>query len=206
MLRNLLRPDSALMITMAQITDCIFLSMFWFVCSVPIVTIGAATAAMYDSVYSAFRKGNKHSWQRYWQSFRANLRGTLLSSLLYMGILSSLIWGLIQLWNNSVYGNISWGVFAAGAFFGFLLVGILSVLFPMQSRFENAMGQLWGNTFRLAFANLPLTLLLAAVNCISFFLCVRFVFPLFFLPALACLIDTLLIEPMFKPYMPKDNN
>jgi hypothetical protein len=31
----------------------------------------------------------------------------------------------------------------------------------------------------------------------------RFVFPLFFLPALAALIGTLLLEPMFKPYMPQ---
>ena len=205
MFRNLLRPDSALMITMSQITDCIFLSMFWFVCCVPIVTIGAATAALYDSVYHAFRKGSKHSWQRYWQSFRSNLRSSLISSILFAGVLCLLIWGTIQLWNNSVYGNISWGVFAAGAFAVFLLVGILSILFPMQSRFENSTTQLWNNTFRIGFANLPLTLLLAAVNCASFFLCMRFVFPLFFLPALACLIDTLFIEPMFKPYMPSED-
>ena len=36
------------------------------------------------------------------------------------------------------------------------------------------------------------------------FLCVRFVFPLFFLPALAALISSLLVEPMFRPFLPKE--
>ena len=46
MFRNLFNPDSALMITMTQITDCIFLSLFWFLSCIPLVTAGAATAAM----------------------------------------------------------------------------------------------------------------------------------------------------------------
>ena len=38
------------------------------------------------------------------------------------------------------------------------------------------------------------------------FLCVRYVFPLFFLPALAALIGSLFLEPMFKPYMPQETS
>ena len=38
-------------------------------------------------------------------------------------------------------------------------------------------------------------------NALSILLCVKFIFPLFFLPALASLLGTLFIEPMFKPYM-----
>ena len=64
MFRNILRPDSALMITMSQITDCIFLSLFWLLGCFPVVTAGVSTAALYDAVHYAFRKGGKHSWQR----------------------------------------------------------------------------------------------------------------------------------------------
>ena len=49
MFRNLLRPDSPLMITMNQITDCIFLSLFWLVGCIPVVTAGASFAALYES-------------------------------------------------------------------------------------------------------------------------------------------------------------
>ena len=74
----------------------------------------------------------------------------------------------------------------------------------MHSRFDNPPAAMWGNTFRLGLAKLPLTLGLAFVNTLSAFLCIRYLFPLFFLPGLACLIDTLLIEPMFKPFMPEE--
>ena len=35
-------------------------------------------------------------------------------------------------------------------------------------------------------------------------LCAVYVMPLFFLPSLAALIGSLLIEPMFKPFMPAE--
>ena len=49
--------------------------------------------------------------------------------------------------------------------------------------------------------NLPKTVGLGILNALTIFLCVRFVIPLFFLPALSALLGSLLIEPMFKPYM-----
>ena len=60
------------------------------------------------------------------------------------------------------------------------------------------------NTLLLSLANLPRTLVLGLVNGVSIFLCVRYIFPLFFLPALAALISTVLLEPMFRPYMPEE--
>ena len=59
MFRKFLNPDNALMITMTQITDCIFLSLFWFVGCIPVVTIGASFAALYDAAFRGFR--NKHN-------------------------------------------------------------------------------------------------------------------------------------------------
>ena len=154
MFRNLLRPDNPLMITLNQITDVIFLSMFWLICCFPLVTAGAATAALYDSVYRTFRKGEKHSWQRYIQTFRSSLKGSLLTTVIFLAILWALAAGGIQFWNHAVYGNISWGIFAAAAFVIFVLVGILSILFPMYSRFDNPAAALWGNTFRLGLGGL----------------------------------------------------
>ena len=50
MFRSLFRPDSPLMITVNQITDCIFLSLFWILGCFPVVTAGASFAALYDAV------------------------------------------------------------------------------------------------------------------------------------------------------------
>lgn len=202
MFRNMFRPDSPLMITLTQITDCVFLSLFFLVGSMPVVTVGASFAALYDSTYRGFRKGEKHTWQRFFEVFRRNWKAGILPTLVFLALCAGLTKGLVFLWNSAVYGEISWMLFSAGAFAGMLAVGILSVLFPMLSRFENSLGALLKNTVILALANVPRTLALGILNAVSLLLCVRYVYPLFFLPALAALIGSLFIEPMFKPYMP----
>lgn len=204
MFRKLFRPDSPLMIVMTQITDCIFLSMFFILGCIPVVTVGASFAALYDSTFRGFRKGEKHTWQRFLEVFRENWKAGILPTVIFLILCAGLTKGLVSLWNGAVYGEISWMLFSGGALLGVVAVGILSVLFPMLSRFENSLGALLKNTVVLALANMPRTLALGILNTASLLLCALYVFPLFFLPSLAALLGSLFIEPMFKPYMPPE--
>jgi uncharacterized membrane protein YesL len=204
MARKFLNPDNALMITMTQITDCIFLSLFWFLGCIPVVTAGASFAALYDATFRGFRQGDKHCWGRFWQVYKANWKAGLLPTGVFLAVLYLLVKVLVTLWNSAVAGAVSWMVFSGAAFAGVLAVGILSVLFPVLSRFENSFGALLKNTLFLSLANLPRTLALGLLNMASALLCAFFVLPLFFLPSLAALIGSLFIEPMFRPFMPQE--
>ena len=203
MFRKFLNPDNALMITMTQITDCIFLSLFWLIGCIPVVTMGASFAALYDATYRGFRQGEKHSWGRFLQVYQENWKASILPTLVFLVGSSLLGKTLIALWNSAVAGNLPWMVFSGAAFVGILVLGILSILFPVLSRFENSFLGLLKNTVFLAMANLPRTLALGFLNAMIVMLCAVFVIPLFFLPSLAALMGSLLIEPMFKPYMPE---
>ena len=204
MFKNLFNPDNALMITVAQITDCIFLSLFWLLGCFPVVTAGASFAALYDASYRAYRKGEKHSWSRFLRVFRDNWKGGILPTVAVAGIFWLLLKGVIAAWNAAAAGSLSMGVFSGAAFLGVVVLGILSLVFPILSRFENSFTGLMKNALLLGIANLPRTVAVGAVNAVTLFLCLRFVFPLFFLPALAALIDSLFIEPIFKPFMPNE--
>lgn len=205
MFRKFLNPDNALMMTMTQITDCIFLSLFWFVGCIPVVTVGASFAALYDATYRGFRQGEKHCWGRFLQVYKENWKASVAPSLVFLAVLSLATKVLVALWNSAVVGNIGWMLFSGGAFVGVLVLGILSVLFPMLSRFANPFLGLLKNTFFLSMANLPRTLALGLLNAAVGLACAFYVIPLFFLPSLAALIGSLLIEPMFKPYMPSED-
>ena len=205
MFRKLLNPDNALMITMTQITDCIFLSLFFLVGCFPVVTAGASFAALYDATFRGFRQGDKHCWQRFGQVYKDNWKASVAPTVVFLLAASVLSKTLIGLWNGAVAGSISWMLFSGGAFVGVLLLGILSLMFPVLSRFENSFAGLLKNTLLLGLANLPRTLILGILNAASFLLCVRYIFPLFFLPSLAALLGSVLIEPMFKPYMPSED-
>ena len=201
MSRSIFHPESGLMITLGQITDCIFLSMFWILGCLPVVTIGASFAALYDSTFRGFRRGEKNTWKRFLNVYKENWKGGILPTIVFLLASGLLVRLAIMLWNAAVYEQISWTLFAAGAFLCVCVVGILSVLFPMLSRFENSLGALLKNTAMLSLANLPRTIALGFMNTLSLFLCVRLVIPLFFLPSLVALVSSFLIEPMFKPYM-----
>ena len=201
MFRNFLNPDNALMVTMSQITDCILLSLMWLLGCFPLVTVGVSGAALYDSVRQCLRGTERNPLSRFLKSFRRDLKTGLIPGLLYLAALWLGVRAMIALWNSAVAGSCSWMVFAGCAFAAAMMLGILSVLFPLLSRFENPLGALLRNTVMLALANMPRTVALGVLNAVSGWLCVRFIFPLFFLPALACLISTYLLEPMFKPYL-----
>lgn len=204
MSRSIFHPESGLMLTMGQITDCIFLSMFWLLGCIPVVTVGASFAALYDASFRAYRKGDKHSWRRFWEVYRGNFIPSLVPSIVVLAVFLAGIWGMIQLWNASVAGELSWMVFSGAALVAIVALGILSLVFPMLSRFENTTGVLLKNAIFLGMANLPRTLALGILNGIVCFACLTYVIPVFLLPSLAALLGSFLIEPMFKPYMPEE--
>lgn len=201
MFRNLLNPDNPLMITMSQITDCILLSLLWLLGCFPVFTVGASSAALYDSVRHCFRGSERNPVSRFLKSFRRDFRASLIPNVLYLAA----IWfggkGMIAVWNGAVYGKYSWMLFAGAALVAALVLGALSVLFPLLSRFDNPLPALLKNTVLLALANAPRTLALGMLNALTAWLCICFIFPLLFLPALSALISTALLEPMFRPYL-----
>ena len=201
MFRNLFNPENGLMITMNQITDCIFLSLFWFLGCIPLVTAGASCSALYDAVYRRFRQGDAHPWHRFFTTFARDLKSGILPSVLFLAALWCGGKGMIGLWNSAVAGSVSWPVFSGIAFLAVTALGGLSVLFPLLSRFDNPLPILLKNTVLLALSNMPRTIALGILNLVCGWLCLRFIFTLFFLPALCSLISPLLLEPMFKPYM-----
>ena len=203
-MKSWFKPDSGLMIVMTQITDCIFLSLFFLIGCVPVVTIGASFAALYDAAYRGFRQGEKNTWQRFLYVFKTNWKAGIVPTIVFLVVVYGAGYGMIQLWNGAVAGTVSWMLFAGIAFAAVVLVGVLSVLFPMLSRFENSLGALLRNTVVLALGNLPRTVALGILNTTAALLCLLFIAPLFFLPALAALLGSLFVEPMFKPFMPEE--
>ena len=203
-MKGLFRLDGPLMTVMTHITDCIFLSLFFVLGCIPIITIGTSFAALYDATFRGIRDNEKNSWQRFLHTYRQNWKPGIVPTLVFSALLVALCYGMIQIWNNAVYENISWAVFAGLALLAVAAVGILSLLFPMLSRFDNPTATLIKNSFMLGLAHLPRALALGLINVATAFLCIRLAFPVFFMPAVAALLGSFLIEPIFKPFIPEE--
>ena len=77
-MRGIFNIDSPLMSFLVKVFDCIGASILWLLFSLPIVTMGAAGAALYTTVYKYLRRGEGRLWQTFWSAFRENLRRSTL--------------------------------------------------------------------------------------------------------------------------------
>ena len=200
MFRNFLNPDNALMVTMSQITDCILLSLMWLLGCFPLVTVGVSGAALYDSVRQCLRGTERNPLSRFLKSFRRDLKTGLIPGLLYLAALWLGVRAMIALWNSAVAGSCSWMVFAGCAFVAAMMLGILSVLFPLLSRFTFSFAGLQATAVKMAFGFLPRTVLLAAVNLTAGWLCLRFLLPAMIVPGIGAYLSALILEPVFSKY------
>lgn len=163
-MKNLFDPDNKLMQAITRLTDLLILSILWTVCSIPLVTIGPATAALYYVTLKMTDDSESSIFASYFRSFRQNFRQgvvlTLISALIALllywdrGLLMALFpsqQGLIQI----VFWILS-GIFVMGE----------SILFPLLSRYENSVLRTLQNAYLLTFAYLPRALAAGLLNLI----------------------------------------
>jgi adenosyl cobinamide kinase/adenosyl cobinamide phosphate guanylyltransferase len=95
---------------MTRIPDCIFLSLFWMVGCIPVITIGASFAALYDATYRGFRKGERHCWSRFLQVFRQNWKSGILPTGVFLldsvtAIMENEMFQRVESTNNGLKGS-----------------------------------------------------------------------------------------------------
>ena len=196
-MRRFFNAESGLWQLFGFIGDLVMLSLFWLLCSAPVVTAGAASAALYDAALRGFRQGERNSLTRYFTVFRREWRNGLLPSLLC----AALLLALFTLWRRL---TATLPELPSAALLVPLLVlplGIVAWVFPMLSRFTLSLGALLSNSLRLALSQILRTLALGALCFASLWLTLRLaLLPVFFLPALLALVCSFLIEPVFRRY------
>lgn len=188
-----------------RVLDVIVLSALWLFCSLGIVTIGPATAALYYSCAKCLRRGEPGAYSSFFHAFRLNLR---------TGAAATAVWLIAALILDAVYLFFTMGAQAEGGGWALarvvycvlllLPLGALCLTFPLLSRFTYTAGSLLANAFRLTIRHLPRILALAAVNLVLAVVTVwGWYYGLMLLtPAIAALASTFLLEPLFRRYTP----
>lgn len=182
------------------VADFLILSALWLVCSIPVVTAGAAFAALYDCCARCVKGGEREMFSRFFRTFRRELKQGCASFVLWAAILvGSLL--LIRSFTASAAGtdlnvSLAYGMVALLLF----LTGILAWVFPLQSRFTFTFAGLQTTALRLSLMHLPRTIALAAVVAAGGWLCLRLWLPVMVVPGIAGLIAAWLLEPVFQTY------
>ena len=203
MARRFFDPEGLVWKPLGYVGEIVLLSLLWGVCSIPLVTVGPATAALYDCTVHSIRRGEGEPFSRFWRTFRAELKTGVLTTLLWAAVLGLLFFLRARLTARLGYAGAG-GVVGMAALVVLLIpTGMACWVFPLLSRFTFSFGPLNATALRLALGHILRTLAMAALALLGAELCLRYTSPLIFLPGLVALLWSYLIEPVFARYTEK---
>lgn len=75
---------------MEKIADGLIVNILWVVFSLPIITAGAATTALYYTTYKVIQNDTGHLWKEYWQAFKTNFKQATLLWIIFLLVIAFL--------------------------------------------------------------------------------------------------------------------
>ena len=166
-----------------KLCNACMLNVLWFVCSLPIVTMGAATTALYYACLKLVRDEDSHVAAQFFRSFRQNFRQAtqiwliLLGCGLFLGLDGYILYHL-RLTSGGTMGVIWTLALAAVIAAALVLVIVLEHVFPLLASVENTSRAMLKNAFLIGTHYLFATILVFAVHFAMFFVVVAWFTPL----------------------------
>ena len=181
---------------LSGLIDLIVAGLLWLVCSLPVITIGASTTALYYAVNKCVRHNRGRLTPTFFSGFCRNFRQ---ATLIWLLMLAYVLVGLLDAYAFRLMG------FGAGTVpyvlsFLFFLPPLLLFpwVFAFVSRFQNTVSGTLKYCCWLALRHLKETLILAVE--LLLLLLIAWLLPALipFLPSSFCMMMSLSTEPVFR--------
>ena len=205
MLSSLFDPMAPGWRNFSRIMDLFGLSLCWLVCSLPLVTLGASTTALYDAVYHGVRREEIRVYGRFFSTFRAEFKTATLVTLPALALLVLYRFLFRLAFAVAVGGSDVAGVLVY-AYRLLFCVPLAVWLFAMAalSRFDFRPMALVKTAAQLVFLRPPsaaavTVLVLAACRIVTWW-----PISVIFLPALAALGASFFLEKVFAPFLKQE--
>lgn len=175
----------------------LYVGVLWFICSIPIVTVGAATAAMYEVFLKAVKNQEGYVGKSFFMAFRLNMKQGIRNWISVL--LAELVFGV----NIFYYGLLGGGNYKLQAVLFlilFLMIRAISAyLFAAMAKFENSSSGHIKMAFVLAGRNWGWTLVIAFIQTLFLFLIWFFVyFPILFIMGIAGYMEAVIFDHIFN--------
>ncbi|RKI81066.1 DUF624 domain-containing protein [bacterium 0.1xD8-71] len=151
---------------MGRVADVFLLSVLWAVCSLPVITIGASTSALYYVALKMARSHEGYLVRSYLKAFRENLGQ---ATVLWMMLLAvGLFLGADMYWvygmETGAAGMLFWVLFVLTVVYLFVAV----MVFPLEARVQAGTGKIFFLAFMIGMKNFSWVLLmLVTAVCIA---------------------------------------
>ncbi len=202
-MRGIFNLDSPFMQLLGKIADLLILDLLWLVCSLPVITIGASTSALYYVCFKLSKDREGPLFKSFFKAFRDNWkRGTAIWLIL-------LVTGLFLAFDLQALTSLSDGTSAVSVilFCLFVLFAVLWGLmllyaFPLQAHFDNPVKRTLRNAIGLGVSHLGYSVLMLLMDAALIYLGILYA-PVA-VPALPVFFNCLLLEKVFAKHQPAE--
>lgn len=139
---------------MSRMGDILLLNLMMLLCSLPVVTAGAAAAAVYDMDLRLLREEEGYIIPGYFKAFRSNFKQATRLWLICLAVIAVMTGDLLV---RSYLPRFTLPLTVAAWVQGVVLLALALYAFPLLARYENTLGRILYNSAVLAVCNLPRT-------------------------------------------------
>ena len=188
----------------SRVFDLMILGFLWILCSLPIVTVGTSSAALYYATVKSVKNRNGYAVQEFFRSFRRNLVPGIVLWLIILAVsvILRLNIGILTAKTSGYVGLFFICLYTAAAVY----VGMAACyLFPALSRFDMSAGWLLKLSLYMVARYILTTLALALVLVCMGAFAYRIPILIFFVPGPIAFLFSEFLERVLKKHEPSDS-
>ena len=204
MLQKFFNPDHPINRFFSKIFCILYLNILWLLCSLPIVTIGPATTALYYTMLKVVSGDDSSTTSYFFHAFRQNFRqGTILG-------IASVLTGLLLFYDLLYYVIAPGRIYSVIQIFQIFIIifylMIVTWLFAVLAKFDNTIFKIIQSAFYLAFRYTGYSVIMI-ISEVSLFFIMFFYVPLLALwgMGLIAFVNCICFHNIFSRYLPSDN-
>ena len=181
------------------LADLIIITVLWLICSLPLITIGASTTAIYYITTRQLSNREGYVTRDFWKSFKANfIQGTIVT-VIFILILTIVGINISILDRTTLLGTCLFYIQFV-VLYEVIIVGIY--IFPILSRFELKIFELFKTAIFMANRHLLTTITAIAVLIALCLIVLRVPILIFLCTGVYAILTSLMFMSLFKKYVP----
>lgn len=174
---NIFSTDSRFYRILDKIADFLLLNLLWLICSLPIITLFPATAAMFGIVRSWLKKEEPSLVKLFFTIFKNNFKQGIIIEVIWSLLATVIVFNiLISLQMNSTLKNI---ILPAVVIIGVLFLYTSIFIFPIMVNYESNWFGVIKNAFLFSISQ-PMTVILGVLTLVISSVAIFFIPILFF--------------------------
>lgn len=172
-MKGLFDMEGPVMQFITKLVYSVWLNILWFICCLPVFTVGASTTALFYVSLKVAKNEEGNLTKSFFHSFKENFRQATIIWLILFGV--GIVLGIdAYVFYHMRFESVLWALGTAVFVVALAAYGIIWMyIFPLQARFDNTIRAMFKNSLMIGMRFLLCTVLMALIYFIMAVVVIR---------------------------------